>query len=148
MARLSSRSSHGAAGSHTLNDGLLDLSSDATSFTVATGSVPVLGSVPVSRYSPAVRSILSEIEDGRSFSPQPDLERSVRTTKARVFTPQTRATGAASRPTRLSAISFEYPVRVIRCIRRKIRRQVILAKGKGGGRHKRPRRRASSNIWC
>ena len=47
-------------------------------------------------------------------------------------------------------VRFESPLKVVTCIRRKIRREVILARGHGGKgkRHRVPRRTWRSNVGC
>lgn len=55
--------------------------------------------------------------------------------------------GSMSRPLS-SRVGFADPKRVSVCVRRKIRKEVILAKGKGGSRHRRPRRNYWSDVDC
>lgn len=45
-------------------------------------------------------------------------------------------------------VRFDVPKRTIICIRRKRRREVIMALGKGGGRHRRPKRNYFSEVKC
>jgi len=45
-------------------------------------------------------------------------------------------------------VAFEGPARLPLCIRRKQRKEVILAKGKGGAGHRRPRLNQYSQIRC
>lgn len=45
-------------------------------------------------------------------------------------------------------VAFAAPKRVLVCVRRKIRKEVILATGKGGGSHRKPRRTEFSNVRC
>lgn len=118
---------------------------DVSAFPLAS---PALRDWPMSSNVAAVRSTLTEVEDGRMFSPAPLLEvpRTTGTRRARVVVPS--ATGPKARRASLSALSFDVPQSVILCVRRKARRQVLFAKGKGGGRHKRPRRNPNSKIWC
>lgn len=47
-----------------------------------------------------------------------------------------------------SAIEFQAPKRVLVCVRRKARREVLHALGGAGGRVKRPRRNRDSNVIC
>lgn len=101
---------------------------------------------PVSRVNAAVRSTLSEVEDGRTFSPDPDqrLRRISGSRPVRL---------ASAPPSRVGGLLDTYPVvrspeHAIVCVRRKIRRGVILAKGKGGGGHRKGRKGRNSNIWC
>lgn len=53
-----------------------------------------------------------------------------------------------SGPTLTSRIAFADPRKVFVCLRRKIRREVIHALGKGGGGNKAPKRKPTSNIEC
>lgn len=46
------------------------------------------------------------------------------------------------------AQTFKVPHSVVICARRKARREVLFAQGKGGGRHRRPRRTTSSSVSC
>lgn len=45
-------------------------------------------------------------------------------------------------------IGFRDSSRVAICVRRRMRREVILAKGKGGGGHRPPRKGYWSDVWC
>lgn len=45
-------------------------------------------------------------------------------------------------------MAFKAPKFVAICVRRKIRREVLLALGRGGGGKRRPRRNAYSNVRC
>lgn len=47
-----------------------------------------------------------------------------------------------------TVLGFAVPKRVAVCVRRKTRREVLLAKGRGGGRNRRPRRNEWSNVSC
>lgn len=106
---------------------------------------------PVSSSLSEVRSSPREIEDLRLFNPDKFAPlRGPRRWKPRFIAAKaSRATGSrASRAFVSAGVQFHVPSSVALCIRRKTRRQVILAKGHGGGGHRRPRRRAYSNIWC
>lgn len=46
------------------------------------------------------------------------------------------------------AMTFNVPAEVAICSRRKERREVLLAKGKGGGAHRKPRRNPWSDVKC
>lgn len=46
------------------------------------------------------------------------------------------------------AVRFAVPKRVRLCVKRKERREVLLAKGKGGGNHRKPRRTEYSSVRC
>lgn len=45
-------------------------------------------------------------------------------------------------------VRFAVPKRIALCIRRKVRKEVILATGSGGGRHRKPRRNEFSDVRC
>lgn len=45
-------------------------------------------------------------------------------------------------------VKFAIPKAIKLCVRRKERREVILAKGKGGGNHRKPRRTEYSSVRC
>lgn len=102
---------------------------------------------PVSSSNTAVRSILLEVEDGRTFNP--DIVRKPRSTRSwrpRLAVPMP---GRSLSPGYgLSKVAFKYPRKIAVCIRRKIRKGVLMATGKGGGKHRRPRRNKYSSIWC
>jgi len=106
---------------------------------------PVLGRVlpRLSTAFPAIRSELTDFED-RRFLPGDGPARSTRRV-ARVFAPA-RARRSSS-PT-WSALAFRYPRFTLVCVRRKARRQVIFATGKGGGGKRRPRYSAYSYVRC
>ncbi|WNK13477.1 MAG: hypothetical protein [Microvirus sp.] len=105
----------------------------------------------------AVRSPLLEVEDRRTWSPEPildDLPRGPRgiskigrqPVKGRA-TPKGRATYSTN--FRHAGIPvFEAPKFVAICVRRKQRREVLLALGKGGGGKRHPRRNQFSNVRC
>lgn len=62
----------------------------------------------------------------------------------------------ASSPASLPEVARAVPRRVVvrepnvaaLCVRRERRREVLFAKGKGGGRHRKPRRNENSDIQC
>jgi hypothetical protein len=102
---------------------------------------------PASDNNSAVRSYLEEVEDRRSFHPDREVKpRSTRSWRPRLAVP----TAARSKPRSygLGSIAFKAGKKVAICIRRKMRRRALMAKGKGGGNHRRPRRNRYSNIWC
>lgn len=45
-------------------------------------------------------------------------------------------------------IKFALPKKTMVCVKRKVRREVLLALGRGGGRHKKPHRNRWSSISC
>lgn len=58
----------------------------------------------------------------------------------------------STRPNRLvqgfRSLQFAYPPHVLICVRRRIRREVLLALGRGGAGHKKPRRNEYSDVHC
>lgn len=118
----------------TLTAGLDDLATSAP-----------LSGVPTA--TAAVRSTLPEVEDGRQF--HPDLltrpSKTVRGSSSRIKA--ARPSRAANSQT-LNSVQFQRSASVIICIRRFARRAAILASGRGGGRHRDPVWKETSNIWC
>jgi len=98
---------------------------------------------PLSRVSNVVRSDLLESEDHRKFSPQYKMRTPRRV--AQIITNQ--KTARSLRPSLSSQLQFKDKKHTLICVRRKIRKEVILAKGRGGA-NRRPRRNPNSNIWC
>lgn len=101
---------------------------------------------PPEDLEPAVRSTLPEVEDRRYYHPAGNApSRTVRgsTVRSKV---------AQAKPGRLwdipAGLAVEAKAAVIFCIRRKMRRGVILALGQGGGYHRKPRRSPKSDLWC
>lgn len=92
----------------------------------------------------SVRSKLDEFED-RRFVLDDAPARSTR----RVV-----QIGIRPRPSRRSvertwsAIHFKYPVHTLICVRRKRRRQVLFAKGRGGGGKRPPKYNSYSHVRC
>lgn len=100
---------------------------------------------PLSRVSSVVRSDVSSYEDHRLFTP---AEKALRSTRrvSQIVTHRPKA--GSRRASQLPwALSFKDPTHAIICVKRKMRREVLMAKGKGGA-NSRPRRRSTSNIWC
>lgn len=107
--------------------------------------------------TPFVRSqVLSEIEDNRRWEPDPaPVSRSSRRWSVRsTLAPGRKATRRAGRLIDVQKLMFSYPRHVIRCMRRKVRDEVLHAfgkTGKGSGRKLRGRkyrRNALSNVRC
>lgn len=106
----------------------------------------------------AIRSYpLIEVEDRREWHPDPVAPlRSPRRWRHRLTLPQVVISPA--RPARFGVSAtktysptlpaFHAPKTLALCVRRKQRREVIFAKGKGGGKHRRPRRNKWSNYSC
>lgn len=111
---------------------------------------PMLGPLsPSPLVSPLLPSplVLSEIEDGRQFHPEFDSR------PALTIGGSPTRTVARGKPARLFNVShrlgFDQPVHVVRCVRRKQRREVLFAKrrtrkGSGARRH----RNQWSNVHC
>lgn len=102
-----------------------------------------------------VRSNLSEIEDGRYWHPDPI--RNARTprqwvSRFNLAKPVRRSTQRVDRRAIAFAdpqsLSFRNNKHVVVCVRRKQRREVLFAKGRGGGGKKRGRRNYWSNVRC
>lgn len=58
------------------------------------------------------------------------------------------AAKVARAPSLSPTLRFDVPKRTIICVRRKRRREVIMATGKGGGRHRRPKRNYFTEVKC
>lgn len=86
---------------------------------------------------------LREIQDGRVFHPDP-VPMSIGGSRARV------AVGPSVGPAPKSkgVYHFDNYMPAITCVRRKQRREVLFAKRRAGGGHRRPRRGPLSNVEC
>ncbi|WMC01490.1 hypothetical protein [Microvirus D_HF4_329] len=92
--------------------------------------------------NPVVADPVSQVSDHRTFK----IDRNDLATMS----------GRSSRQTVAKSFSTALPYGVALkskssatlCIRRNIRRGVLLALGQGGGYHRKPRRNSTSNIWC
>lgn len=92
---------------------------------------------------------LTQVEDRRTYHPLGPARpaRSLSGSPHRLIVPKARTYARiSSRVPHM--IGFANPSKILICVRRKIRREVILAKGKGGGRHRRPRFSHYSSIKC
>lgn len=114
-----------------------------------------IASVPLFR--PLVRApVLSRftdlrpIEDRRTFYPARFSEpaRSLPRSAARLVVRPKVSSRTQPRLMVPSAVTFAAPKRVVLCVRRKRRREVLFARGKGGGGHRRPRRNQFSDVEC
>lgn len=106
---------------------------------------PAVG--PVHRTRPrSALGWLEQWEDRRDFHPEGNVRpaRAFRNYAARSIL----VTPPSSSVRKVSRTSFAYPKAVPICVRRKERREVLMAIGKGGGRHSPPKRNAYSNISC
>lgn len=95
---------------------------------------------------------LSLLEDRRRFHPERDLRPALSFFgKPRLVVRKARKAPARSRMTAFSGLShrigFQVPKRVAICVRRKERREVLIANGAGGSR-KPKRRNYWSSIQC
>lgn len=95
-------------------------------------------------YYTAVRSLLSEVEDRRTFNPAGRFRPAASSRRHLVKTKPIKLTGFASSPIH----GFVAPRGVAICVRRKIRREVIFARGKQGRGNKKPRYNLFSKVRC
>lgn len=96
---------------------------------------------------------LRQVEDRREWHPDPyPPAREFRRSKARLDMAQPKRRSTSLRrstlPLKAERLSFVQPAQVPICVRRKQRREVLLALGRGGGRHRPPRRNRWSNVRC
>lgn len=103
---------------------------------------------PIIRFSPLPSSAMRQVEDRREFHPS-GRARSARLVDGRSAAIQV-GRPSRSRPQALPAgVRFSMPWRVMMCVRRKRRREVMFAKGKAGRRGQRPpRRNYYSEVSC
>ena len=104
-----------------------------------------------------IQSNTLRYHDDRRFHPEPSiLRRKALLTGAlthAVYKPVDRRRGqqkaSSNRLHQSLAFSPTLPLKkAVTCARRTIRKQVLFAKGKGGGRHKKPTFNSNSNIRC
>jgi hypothetical protein len=101
-------------------------------------------------------SILPRIVDARRFSPvvDPRAQSLVGTPMPLTFSRASSLSSVARSSTSVrtapvpSGVGYAVPSKTIVCVRRTVRKQVLLAKGLGGGRHKPPRFNSNSGIDC
>lgn len=116
---------------------------------------PFLSEAAKSTLGPIRRALVREVEDRRMFY----LDTLYRAQRAHVLGLTQRAAkhfekserliyGRAKYPFSNPKLGFTEPKQVPICVRRKERREVLLAKGKGGGNHKPPRRNNWSDVEC
>lgn len=106
----------------------------------------------------SVRAPLTEVADRRLWSPEPILDDLPRTPRqvssigpAQPVRKQARRAKRSSLSTAMWArpvMAFNTPELVSVCVRRKRRREVLLALGKGGGGKRRGRRNVFSKVRC
>lgn len=101
-----------------------------------------LSSLLISKLDPL--GLLQQIEDRRTYHPE-GLQRPARAFKKaqhKLVAPKTRSSKVPQ------GVQFYTPGTILICVRRAVRREVLFAKNKGGGRHKRPRRNHYSDVQC
>lgn len=102
------------------------------------------------RYSPLpshvrARATLLSLEDRREFHPAIRWLRPARALRRDAARVVERHGGTQARR---AVFGFNVPNLVSICVRRKVRREVLLAMGRGGGGKRRPRRNSWSDIVC
>lgn len=126
--------------------------SSVTSGFTLSDLIKPLPSLPINNF---VRSPLTAVEDNRTWDPDPDpLSRQTRRwTSPTQLAPRPKPT-RSGRLFDVQALNFKYPKFVVRCVRRKIRNEVLHAlgkTGKGSGRRLKNRkynRNQLSNVRC
>lgn len=113
---------------------------------------------PSSVFGPGVGR-LDEVEDGRVWHPDPDHgaltlggnvarvivhSRPIVARANTLFSPRAYPVGFQV-PV---GVRFESPLKVITCVRRKIRREIMFAKRRAGGGNRKPRRTWRSDVSC
>lgn len=106
----------------------------------------------------AIRSPLTEVEDRRLFTPDPIQDvapSSFRNTVASIGPARPARTGQVTSRHLANNLMSPKPIEAFKrpeftpvCVRRKQRREVLLALGRGGGGKRRPRRNSTSDIRC
>lgn len=109
----------------------------------------------------SVPTALNEVEDGRLWHPDPEQGaltiggRFARVVvhKRPIVARSNTLWSPAGLPVGLQApvgLRFESPFKVVTCLRRKVRREIMFATGRGGKgvRKRRPRRSWRSNVSC
>lgn len=92
--------------------------------------------------SPTARGFPVSVGDRRLYHPQ-------RMLRPAFASPRAAARIVDRRPVRFpTMLAFAVPQRVAVCVRRHMRREVLLALGRGGAGHKRPRRNVWSSVKC
>lgn len=110
----------------------------------------------LAQLAPAQRPLrainLSQIQDLRSFYPEPDFLRAPLNLQGQkvstVASPNRNAKTRRSRTMLPYAVGFDQPTQVLVCVRRKIRREVLFAKKRHRGASRKKRRNSFSNIRC
>lgn len=111
---------------------------------------------------PITRTILQQLEDRREWHPEGYARPARGWSLPRHRLVMRQSKGEARRSSSFSfqspflpsfqsvpiGIGFKAPKQVAICIRRKIRKEVILATGKGGARHRKPTRSYYSEVFC
>lgn len=95
---------------------------------------------------------LSQIQDLRSFYPDPDYFRSPLKLNGQrasnVASPNRNAKTQRSKTMLPYAVGFQQPTQVLVCVRRKIRREILFAKKRTRGASRKKHRNTFSNIRC
>lgn len=110
--------------------------------------VRVLPDLPIN--SPVVRSPLVEVEDYRLFTPDP-VRKAKSSRRSSVSLQLAPAIGrpVSGRPfSDVQRLMFRAPKYVLVCVRRKQRKEVLFALGKGGRGNRRGRRNFFSDVRC
>ncbi|UDN67815.1 hypothetical protein [robinz microvirus RP_133] len=94
--------------------------------------------------------ILSDIEDRRSWHPDdiPTYRPAIRISGAPARLESRSDPARYLRATVPHAIGFQIPHKVLVCAKRKVRRRVIFASGRGGSRVRKPKRNVYSDVRC
>lgn len=110
--------------------------------------VRVLPDLPIN--SPVVRSPYTEVEDYRLFTPDAvRVSKSSRRRSVRIQLAPASAGRTSGRPfSDVQALMFRAPKFALVCVRRKQRKEVLFASGKGGKRTRRGRRSFWSDVRC
>lgn len=98
--------------------------------------------------STSVRSISPEIEDRRTFRPDGAAKHTRSSRRSRIPLVAHDTRGIRSNFSVPVHVAFKAPRYVAVCVRRKQRREVLLAKGFGGGKHRKPKLNSYSNVRC
>lgn len=93
-----------------------------------------------------LRAMVTALEDRRFFNPLGPARAPISLGPQRRFRPA--VTYSSSPGVIPIGIGFARPNTVGICVRRKVRREVLFAKNKSGGRHRRPRRNYWSSVKC
>lgn len=96
----------------------------------------------------AISDLLTLMEDRRLFHPERAFRPALSFPRAAARLVPGAVASSSPRSFLASGVRFADPRRVAICVRRKTRREVIMASGRGGGFHRRPRRNFYSDVEC